>query len=295
MYMNNMQFEPQFPGHGDDPDRPGHGMSGPGNSRGAGFFGNQENPEPFTDPGVVSDDIVEGDWLSVAEAVAYCASRGLSRNIKTVRRWAHRSFAHPESAEVLVRKQDTDTDFRYVIERGSLDVKIAQELDFEKQKLKVGISGQVQPGTAMSGDAVIRNDKETPHRTDTDAPEPVRAGAPLSGVNDEPKTKDNEKSVTEDEETANLRPGRIDEAFYQQQIEEKDRQIGKLHTQLERRDEQIMSMLERDRETNILIKGLQEALLPVSRDEDDTRTRKLSVKSHSRGDIDDGRDQADGV
>ncbi len=56
-----------------------------------------------------------------------------------------------------------------------------------------------------------------------------------------------------------------------------------------------MSMLERDRETNILIKGLQEALLPVSRDEDETRTRKLSVKSHSHGDIDDGRDQADGV
>jgi hypothetical protein len=293
--MNNMQFEPQFPGHGDDPGRPGHGMSGPGVNSSAGYHENQEYPDPLVDPDLVYDDIVEGDWLSVAEAVAYCASRGLSRNIKTVRRWAHRSFAHPESAEVLVRKQDTDTDFRYVIERGSLDVKIAQELDFEAQKKRAGISGQVQPGPAMSGDVVIRDNKDLIDRTDTDAPEPARAGAPLSGENDETKPKDNGKSGSNGEETTNARPDRIDETFYQQQIEEKDRQIGKLHTQLERRDEQIMSMLERDRETNILIKGLQEALLPVSRDEDETRTRKLSVKSHSRGDIDDGRDQADDV
>lgn len=47
-----------------------------------------------------------------------------------------------------------------------------------------------------------------------------------------------------------------------EQLAEKDRQIAKLNDQIERRDEQIMTMLERDRdrETNLLINGLQVAL-----------------------------------
>jgi hypothetical protein len=82
------------------------------------------------------------------------------------------------------------------------------------------------------------------------------------------------------------------DAFLRQQIEEKDRQIGKLHTQLERRDEQIMSMLERDRETNILIKGLQEALLP-GRGRMTNRARAgCPVRSFDRGDSDNERDQS---
>jgi Asp-tRNA(Asn)/Glu-tRNA(Gln) amidotransferase B subunit len=100
-----------------------------------------ETPHP-------GEEIVEGEWLSVADAVAYCAAHGLIRNIKTVRRWAHRSFAHPESADVLVRKQDTETDFRYVIERSSLDVKISQELVFEAQKKPARVTApeQHRPG-----------------------------------------------------------------------------------------------------------------------------------------------------
>ena len=46
-------------------------------------------------------------WLTVPEAVAYCEARGLSRNIKTIRRWAARSLSRPENAEVTVREEDT--------------------------------------------------------------------------------------------------------------------------------------------------------------------------------------------
>ena len=47
-------------------------------------------------------------WLTVPEAVAYCEARGLSRNIKTIRRWAARSLSRPENAEVTVREDNRE-------------------------------------------------------------------------------------------------------------------------------------------------------------------------------------------
>ena len=232
----------------------------------------------------------EGDWLSVTEAVAYCASRGLIRNIKTVRRWAHRSFAHPESAEVLVRKQDTETDFRYVIERSSLDVKITQELAFEAQKKPADVTTPERHRPDTAGEAATRESGELPEHAEPDMSGQDRSEAARSGDGnaEEKAGRSSSASRQSNDETS--------DAFLRQQIEEKDRQISRLHTQLERRDEQIMSMLERDRETNILIKGLQEALLPASRDEnDEPRSRRLSVRSFDHGDSDDERDHGEGV
>lgn len=92
---------------------------------------------------------ISGQWLSVTDAVAYCAQRGLNRNIKTIRRWAERSMKRPDDAEVKVREQDTGFGFRYMIERGSLDVKVQQELDFEAAKAEADTAGQdrANPGT----------------------------------------------------------------------------------------------------------------------------------------------------
>ena len=52
----------------------------------------------------------------------------------------------------------------------------------------------------------------------------------------------------------------VGDDFLKDQIGQKDTQITELNDQLKRRDEQIMTMLERDRETNYLINGLQQAL-----------------------------------
>ena len=52
----------------------------------------------------------------------------------------------------------------------------------------------------------------------------------------------------------------IGDDFLKDQIEQKDTQIGELNDQVRRRDEQIMTLLKRDRETNVLIKGLQHTL-----------------------------------
>jgi len=75
-----------------------------------------------------------GDWLTVAEAVAYCSSHELQRTPKTIRKWAHLSHRNPENADLTVRREDVENGFRWSIERESLDRKIAQELEFEARR-----------------------------------------------------------------------------------------------------------------------------------------------------------------
>jgi hypothetical protein len=74
-------------------------------------------------------------WLTVQDAVNYCQSEGLSRTPKTIRKWAMRShLLEPGAGDVVARSQDTENGFRWLIERSSLDVKIAQEIEFDSRK-----------------------------------------------------------------------------------------------------------------------------------------------------------------
>ena len=73
-------------------------------------------------------------WVTVADAVARCEERGLSRTPKTIRKWAARSFANPESPDVSVHREDTGNGFRWSIETNSLDRKIDEELEFERRR-----------------------------------------------------------------------------------------------------------------------------------------------------------------
>ena len=72
--------------------------------------------------------------MTVAEAVIHCAERALPRTPKTIRKWAARSYAIPENADISVRREDTENGFRWSIEASSLDRKIDEELDFERRR-----------------------------------------------------------------------------------------------------------------------------------------------------------------
>jgi hypothetical protein len=194
---------------------------------------------------------MSGQWLTVPEAAAYCAEKGLSRNIKTVRRWAQRSHAKPENAEVLVHEQDTENGFRYVIERESLDRKIAQELDFEAQRTQADRPAHGPTGPDTPAQPPIENVAELQDRTDAHTSATVRT------EQDTPVRKLDVASIGDD--------------FLKDQIAQKDRQIDELNDQLRRKDEHVSAMLERDKETNILINGLQEAL-----------TQSLGIESPTR-------------
>ena len=100
-----------------------------------------------------------GQWLTVQEAVAHCLSKGLHRTPKTVRKWAMRSSnVESGSAEIVAKAQDTENGFRWLIERASLDVKIAQEIEFEARKYagdsEVNMSEPVPTSADMFGEVL---------------------------------------------------------------------------------------------------------------------------------------------
>ena len=117
-----------------------------------------------------------GDWLTVAEAAAYCSLKDLNRTPKTVRKWAHRSHIDPENAELTVRREDVDNGFRWTIERDSLDRKIAQELEFEARRTGEPVgTGPDTPGAVHTGAGLENNGGRSENPS-----EPVRTSAQLS-------------------------------------------------------------------------------------------------------------------
>lgn len=117
------------------------------------------------------------DWLTVAEAVAYCADKGLARTPKTVRKWAHRSHLHPDNADLVVRREDVDNGFRWTVERASLDRKIEQELEFEVRRTKDNEAEPVHTGADASEQVHTSAVSEKGQIEDANPSEPVHTGA----------------------------------------------------------------------------------------------------------------------
>jgi len=156
-----------------------------------------------------------GPWMTVQEAVAYCVSKGLPRTAKTVRKWAKRSIESIEGGgEIIVKRQDTENGFRWLIGRESLDIKIEQEKEIAPQNVDENLSSDVS--------------------------EPVGTGAHPS-----------EQVAT----GAHLESNEI--------VSLLKKQLERAEHQLDVKDKQIDALLERDRETNVLIQGLQTSLTGV--------------------------------
>lgn len=209
-----------------------------------------QHMEYFNEPANASEPVRTGAhafslWLTVAEAVAYCQTFGLSRTQKTVRKWAQLAHQAGGQDDVKVRHQDTENGFRWLIERASLDVKIAQEKEYEARKAEALHDDAAEPvPTGAHMLLPVRTGAQTETRDNPGAhpSEPVPTGAdPSAPVRTE------EPTVSRDERATEM----ID--FLKNQIDEKDRQ-------LRTKDDQIAAMLERDHETNALIHGLQNML-----------------------------------
>ena len=228
-------------------------------------------PPPLSGQGPGAPDM-SGQWLSVADAVVLCAEMGLSRDIKTIRRWAQRSHARPENAEVLVHEQDTPTGFRYVIEKTSLERKIAQELAFEANRAEADIAGQAPPRPDGSAPVPVEDPGQIGAGTEAGTPPPVPPGPDMS--------------------VRKLDVVSIGDDFLKEQISQKDGQITELNAQIERRDRQIDAMLERDKETNILINTLQETLSQAMGLESPAR---MQLRVHRAGDSQPSEDHRDAV
>jgi hypothetical protein len=171
------------------------------------------------------------DWLTVQDVVTYCLSKGLSRTPKTIRKWAMRShLLEPGAGDVVCQAQDTENGFRWLIEKNSLDVKIAQELEFEQRRNKASfIPNLLEPVQTGAEESASQN-------LENSAAEPVDTGA-------------NPSAEVQTSAHADIR-----------YISFLEKQLDLAHQQIGVKDRQIDALLERDRETNILIQGLQGGL-----------------------------------
>jgi hypothetical protein len=186
-------------------------------------------------------------WLTVQDAVTYCQSNGLSRTPKTIRKWAMRShLLEPGAGDVVARSQDTENGFRWLIERNSLDVKIAQELEFDsRKKAETFVPNLLEPVvTGADGVEVVQVNEQATEQLGT-------SSNPFEAVQTLPHP----------------------DAAYVTFLE---KQLDRAHQQIDVKDRQIDALLERDRETNILIQGLQGGLTRLlnrlpGREQDDYR------------------------
>jgi hypothetical protein len=129
------------------------------------------NPSEPERPGV--DRFAPAPWLTVAEAVLYCADQGLPRTPKTLRKWARRSSLFPDDAELNVRREDVENGDRWIIERGSLDRKIEQERELMARRA----DEPVRTGADPSGPVRTGSLAQTQAQPDAAAPEPAQTGA----------------------------------------------------------------------------------------------------------------------
>ena len=140
-------------------------------------------------------------WLTVEEAVAFCAERGLSRTPKTLRKWAERSY-NKEDADIIVRRADTMWGgYRWKIEQASLSRKVDEELSLAGSNS----TAPVRTGANAQADA----DQNSAKQIQVHPVEPVRTGVAMF-----PQPKINSNSNISDEPGANpselVRTGSLD-------------------------------------------------------------------------------------
>jgi biotin operon repressor len=134
------------------------------------------NPSEPAQPG--ADRFAPAPWLTVTEAVLYYAGKGLPRTPKTLRKWARRSSLFPDDAELDVRREDVENGDRWVIERGSLDRKIAQERELMARRADEPVHTGADPVEPVR----TGSDVQTLAMPDATAPEPAQTGANQSEI-----------------------------------------------------------------------------------------------------------------
>jgi len=124
------------------------------------------------EPARTGADPFEQEWLSVEQAVVYCAELGLTRTPKTIRKWAERSSGLPDG-DVLARKEDTPWGYRWQIEKASLTRKVEEEIELRganpSELVHAGSASQTLPESEKI--AVTNNEQHANHA------EPVRTSA----------------------------------------------------------------------------------------------------------------------
>ena len=168
----------------------------------------------------------EREWLNIQECVAFGQSLGFYRTPKTYRKWAHTAHQLGEEAgDITVRTQDTENNFRYLIERHSLEIKIKQELEFERQnKVRTGSHASAPNEPALGGGEVST---EAPPAEEVDKPD-----APADEELNRLREENAELKLDNTVKTRLLVQAGKERKEFIDRLEQRSHKIGVLETQL---------------------------------------------------------------
>ena len=199
----------------------------------------QETGSHMSEPVRTPENPLEYEWLTVDQAVAFCAERGLTRTPKTLRKWAERSY-NKEDAEIVVRREDTMWAYRWKIEKTSLARKIDEELSLAQ----TNAPAPVRTSAHIFADGSGEKSSALQSEPNTNPVAPVRTGADEFGQSDTETA-----HASQNEPSADVfepvRTGATTEAVgalheeLRERIKDKDAEIAFLREQLERSQAEV--------------------------------------------------------
>jgi len=163
--------------------------------------------------------------LSLEEVAERYAKAGHPRTLRTLQRYC-------ANGHLNAQKLATATGDKYLVTPQSVDRHIAQTVE-------------------LGGHEPVAIGRDTPRQVATDVAQEIRQDPPAT-EGDKPR-----QATTP---VADMSP---DVAQLEREVDRLNDDRNFLREQIKVKDTQIASLLERDRETNILIRGLQEMLTPL--------------------------------
>jgi hypothetical protein len=219
------------------------------------------------EPRPVATDLDTSYSLSIEDAVSMYARAGHPRTPRTVQRYC--ASGHIECVKAATMLGD-----KYFVEPASVARHIAQieeltALDNRAQGL--GLSRHAAP---VAGQPLPRDEARQLHQLNAPLSPPVAdSNAPSDGLvasssGENPMTDMARQQATAMPPTS--RPAATETTDLSRHVAQLEKEVERLNDdksflrqQIQTKDEQIGALLERDRETNILVRGLQQMLSPL--------------------------------
>jgi hypothetical protein len=200
------------------------------------------------EPGQVATGCDTRYALSIEEAAEVYAKAGFPRTLRTIQRYC--ASEHLDSI-----KAATALGFKYFIDPTSLERHLAQIEELAKLDAHAADRGLPRP---VATDVAKQNQGAGARQAQATEPDASFSVAPETSENAHLSVSDQPRPVaTETRELSRY----VVQLEKQLELAHDEREF--LREQIDRKDKTIDALIERDRETNYLVRGLQEMLTPL--------------------------------
>jgi len=186
--------------------------------------------------------------LTIEDAAELYARAGHPRTLRTIQRYA--ASGHLDAIKVATTLGD-----KYFIDPTSLDRHLAQIEEMARLDLRPTDRDASRQAAALVAQGLVDDKVRHDLATDADPPPPV---VPPVRDNSAATLDDASRQVAADTDQVSRYV-----ALLEREVEQGKDEREFLREQIDRKDKTIDALIERDRETNFLVRGLQEMLTPL--------------------------------